>query len=205
MDNETYLNHIATQARPGVAANKLLSPGIIKLIAGAVIALILMIVLGSVLSAANQKTVSMYEKFYLRVSNLSSAGGPLVTYTRDLKSSDLRSLAGTLQSTLTVTERDLKNVLAELKVDSAAISAESTSAESGVLTTYASELSNAKLNGLLDRTFANATTLQISLLLSMESEIREKTSNTTLAGIVDKSTSDLNALLKQFQDYSNSN
>ena len=205
MDNETYLEHIAAQAQPSSKAGKLLSPGIIKLIAGAVIALILIIVLGSVLSSANQKTITMYEKFYLRITNLSATNGPLATYGKELKSSDLRLLSSTLLSSLTVTARDLGGVLGDLKVDAAAISTEASTEAAGALATYTAALSDAKLNGLLDRTFATSTTLQISLLISMESEIAEKTDNTSLATIVAKSKADLQALLLEFEDYSNSN
>ncbi|MFV0485072.1 MAG: hypothetical protein ACK5MU_02475 [Candidatus Saccharimonadales bacterium] len=205
MDNETYLEHIAAQARPSAKGGKLLSPGVIKLIAGAVIALILIIVLGSVLNSANQKNITMYERFYLRVSNLSATSGPLAQYGKELKSSDLRMLSSTLLTSLTGTARDLSGVLSDLKVDTAAMSPEATNEEAGVLSSYTSALSDAKMNGLLDRTFATSTTLQISLLLSMESEISEKTDNAALATIVAKSTSDLQALLQQFEDYSNSN
>ena len=205
MDNETYLEHIAVQARPSGKGGKILSPGIIKLIAGAVIALILMIVLGSVLSATNQKTITMYEKYYLRITNLAKPTGPLGTYGKELKSSDLRLLSSTLLSSLTVTARDLSGVLSDLKVDTSAISQEATTFDATALATYNASLSDAKLNGLLDRTFATSTTLQISLILSMELEIAEKTDNSTLATIVAKSRSDLEALLQQFEDYSNSN
>lgn len=205
MDNETYLEQIAAQARPNKTPGKLLSPGIIKLIAGAIIALILIIVLGSVLSSANQKTITLYERYYLKVKNLSAANGPLASYGKELKSSDLRLLSSTLLTSLTGTARDLNGVLSDIKVDTANISPEATKEESTVFTGYTASLSDAKLNGLLDRTFATSTTLQISLLLSLESEISEKTDNNSLASIVSKSKADLQALLQQFEDYSNSN
>ncbi|MDR3297797.1 MAG: hypothetical protein LBT19_00215 [Candidatus Nomurabacteria bacterium] len=204
MDNETYLKHIAAQSRPVSASSKLLSPNVIKLIAGAVIALILIIVLGSVLSSANQKTIGLYERFYLRLQNFSKDNGPLVKYTNDLKSSDLRSLAGTLKTSLTVTARDVSSLLSTLKVDVANISAEASADEAIVLATYEGELLDAKMNGLLDRNFATATTLQISLLLSLESEIREKSDSVELATIIDKSRTDLEALRVQFKNYSDS-
>jgi hypothetical protein len=175
----------------------------IKIIAGAIIALVLIIVLGSVLNAANQRNITLHERLYLRLQNLSAEDGPLTTYGTILRSSDLRSLAGTLKTSLTVTARDLNGILADLRVDPAAISETATNEENTIRMTYEGELRDAQLNGILDRTFASSTALQISLLLSLQSDVRERTDNATLASILDRSTSDLNALLESFTQYSN--
>lgn len=202
MDNQTYLNQIAVKPTPNQGIGRFLSPAIIKLIIGAVIALIFIIILGSILNSANQKTIDLYASFNLRIQNLISSNGPLATYTKDLKSSDLRNLSGTLQSSLNSTAKELSGLLSSLGVDTSNIS--ETAQSDANISSYTSELANAKLNGVLDRTFASSTSLQISILLSMESEIRAKTDNSSLASLVDRSSADLETLLTQFTDYSNS-
>ena len=202
MDNQTYLNQIAVKAAPQKGINRFLTPTIIKIIIGAVVALVFIIILGSILNAANQKTVDLYASFHLRLENLISSSGPLNTYTKDLKSSDLRSLSGTLQSSLTSTSRELSGMLSTLGVNTDDMS--DTARQDANIAEYTAGLADAKLNGVLDRTFASSTALQISILLSMESEIRAKTDNSSLANLIDRSSADLNTLLTQFTDYSNS-
>ena len=203
MDNEAYLKHIAAQTRP-TPSNRLLSPTIIKLIAGALIALILIIALGIILNSANQRTITVFERYHLRLQNLSSDSGPLVTYGNTLKSSDLRSLSNTLKTSLTATSRDFSAVLADLNVDITVLSETATTEEAAVIASFEGELRDAQLNGILDRTFASSTILQISLLLSLQSEVREKSDNSALTSILDRSDNDLNTLLESFTNYSNS-
>ena len=202
MDNQTYLNQIAVKQTTSRGIGNFFTPTMIKIIIGAVIALIFVIILGSILNSANQKTIDLYTAFHLRLQNLTAGNGPLSTYTKNLKSSDLRSLAGNLQTSLTSTSQEMSSLLSTLKVDTSNPSEQAT-ADSNI-SSYTSELADAKLNGVLDRTFASSTALQISILLSMESEIRAKTDNSSLANLMDRSSADLNKLLAQFTDYSNS-
>lgn len=202
MDNQTYLNQIAVKQTTSRGIGNFFTPTMIKIIIGAVIALIFVIILGSILNSANQKTIDLYTAFHLRLQNLTAGNGPLSTYTKNLKSSDLRSLAGNLQTSLTSTSQEMSSLLSTLKVDTSNPSEQAT-ADSNI-SSYTSELADAKLNGVLDRTFASSTALQISILLSMESEIRAKTDNSSLANLMDRSSADLNKLLAQFTNYSNS-
>ena len=207
MDNQTYLNQIAVKQTTSRGIGNFFTPTMIKIIIGAVIALIFVIILGSILNSANQKTIDLYTAFHLRLQNLTAGNGPLSTYTKNLKSSDLRSpdlrsLAGNLQTYLTSTSLEMSSLLSTLKVDTSNPSEQAT-ADSNI-SSYTSELADAKLNGVLDRTFASSTALQISILLSMESEIRAKTDNSSLANLMDRSSADLNKLLAQFTNYSNS-
>jgi len=207
MDNLEYLNKISTESAAKSAKsqndNSLLSPTIIKILIGAAAALVLIVILGAVLSGSSSRTTALYESFYLRLQNLSADNGPIATYARDLKSSNLRAASGTLKSSLTVTYQNFANLLPELNVDPANISEYVATSETDILADYKASLQNAKLNGLLDRTFAHSTTLQISLLIAIGSEILERNPPDNARAIIDKSVNDLQILHARFVELSN--
>jgi hypothetical protein len=204
MDNLEYLNKISTKStNKPQNNNRLLSPTMIKVIVGGAAALILIIVLGIIINSTNGKTSTLYETLYLRLQNLSADNGPLATYARDLKSSDLRAVTGTLKSSLTVTTNNFSRLLPDININLKNISEDTATSEANLISEYASSLQTAKLNGYLDRTFASSTTLQISLLLALQSEILEKTSNDAVKEILSQSSSDLTLLHARFVELSN--
>lgn len=206
MDNIDYLNQISAQktsTASTASSDRLLSPGIIKLLIGAGIALVAIIIIGIALNSSGGKTNNLYQTFYLRVQNLSASSGPIATYSKNLKSSDLRAISGTLRTSLDATYSSLNSILGELRIDPEELNQSVVTSEASHLETYATDLQNAKLNGLLDRTYASSTTLQISLLLSLESEIYEKTSSAALQEIIEQSYSDLAILHDRFTELSN--
>lgn len=204
MDNADYLQHIAKQTKSAQkSGGGLLSPTMIKLIAGGIIAFILIMVLGAVINGANSKTTALYEGLYLRLQNFSADNGPLAKYSKSLKSSDIRAAAGSLKNSLYATHQSLSGALSELKIDPAELNEETIAEENAVIEDYEFSLHNAKLNGLLDRTYVNSTLLQITLIYSMESEILEKTDSETIKEILVRSMTDLAILHEKFTELSN--
>jgi len=202
MDNLDYLNKIAAKPAP-TTGKGFLSPTVVKLLVCAAAALALIIALGIIISAATARTTALYEGYYLRLEALSSESGPIATYARDLKSSELRALAGTLKNSLTVAKQNFSGVLPELKVDLAAISQTASDSEANALALYTEELHDAKLNGILDRTFASSTALQISLVLATATQVIDKTSSETVKSIIRESMDDLETLLDLFTEFNN--
>ncbi len=62
-------------------------------------------------------------------------------------------------------------------------------------------LGNAKLNGLLDRTYENQLTLQVSLLLSLTSQILARTKDEQLLEIVSSLHASLNTIHENLESY----
>lgn len=204
MDNQDYLDQIAVKPQSSMAA-QIFTPKLIKIISGAIIALVLIFVLGAIINGFGAKDKALYESYHLRLQNLSAENGPITTYAKSIKSSKLRSLAGTLRSSLFVTATNYSAITSNLKVDISAISDSAAETESANLIDYTNKLKDAKLNGLLDRSFATSTALQISEILSMESEIRNKTKDAAVLNIVDTSTENLKILYQELTDFANSN
>jgi hypothetical protein len=204
MDNLEYLAQIAAKPAAQSASTKLLDHRMIKLIAIAIIAIITIIVLASLLGSATGKSKTLTEQLYLRLTNLSADSGPITAYGSNVKSSELRSLATSLKSTLTNTTRELTALLPDLSIDPTKIDEKTTATEADYLATLITDLSNAKLNGILDRIYAKDIALQISDLLFLESSLLEKTTDEALIALVEQSATDLGNLHTKFINFSNS-
>ena len=135
------------------------------------------------------------------MQNLSNT---LQTYNPMIKSSQLRSLGASLSSTLNNSSTQIANYFTELDLEdeertpSPSIQDEETLISDNLNAT----LYNAQLNGLLDRTYLNQITLQISLLLSLETQISSKTNDEELLYIISLSTSNLEVILNNFNNFS---
>lgn len=204
MDNKAYLDQIAVKGKRHLVSGPILSPTILKLLIVAIIAIISLFIVGAVISSTNTQLSDNYARLFTRIKNFTENDGPLNTYGEELKSSDLRAHALTLSSSLTSTLNSLGGIANNLGVDPDNPPSSVQDSEAELLGAFNSTLYSAQLNGQLDRSFASETAYQISLLLSLESEIREKSSNSNLAPILDSSINDLTSLQKNFTDYSNS-
>jgi serine kinase of HPr protein (carbohydrate metabolism regulator) len=64
-------------------------------------------------------------------------------------------------------------------------------------------LNNAKLNGILDRVYANQIQLQVSLLVTFISQLEQRTKDTELLEIISQYQSNLIVIEQSLKDYSN--
>jgi hypothetical protein len=205
MDNAAYLKQIAAQPNPkDNHDHRLLSPAMIKVLITGAAALVLVIILGIIINSSSGKITTLYESFYLRLQNLSANNGPVAIYAKDVRSSELRALAGTLRSSLYANYQNFSGILGDINIDPKKISETTSSSEADILSEYTSTLQNARLNGLLDRTFANSTTLQISYLIAIGSNILERNPPDQVQTIVNQAVTDLEILHTRFANYSNS-
>jgi len=203
MDNLDYLAQIAAQTAPP-QKKPVFSPFLIKILIGLTAALALVLILGIIVNSVNGKTTTLYQSFYLRIQGLSSESGSIATYARDVHSSELRALASTLKSTLSATTQNFTGILAELNISTTDIHPDVVAAEVGHLTNYITTLQDAKLNGILDRTFANSTTLQISLLLVQLSDMLQRNPSDSARIVIDQTKTNLELLHARFVQFNNS-
>lgn len=199
-----YLQQIATKPNgaksPQKGGNFLdLPPKVLYFVVGGLILAVLIIVIGSIMGnrpAAN--TSGPIERISLRSKNLNTA---LTKYSRELKSSNLRSMATSLSSVMSGLESSsatiLKSDFGKTSSTDKAITAE----ETALITSLNETLDNAKLNGLLDRTFVREITSQISTLIILNTDSLKKLSNPTSKTSLQGSLENLQNLHEQFSNY----
>ena len=193
MDNKTYLDQIAVKGN-NYQKNSLLSPNIIKLIIGAIIALIAIIIVAAVLNANNNKPKTLARSLYIRTSMLSSETGPLNTYGRKIKNSELRNYNSQIKSALNQASTTLSPILENMKVSTEIDEEGATDEDSKAIKAYAAELNESKLKGLLDRQYTQKTNLQLTYVLNLCYELQTLTHNQTLYDALASITADLKAL-----------
>lgn len=199
MDSMEYLNKIADATKNKKESSGLqknfLSSKMIKFLIGALVALILIIVLGAILNSGSGKEQTLSETIILRSNNLMAT---IDTYNGQIKSSDLRSLGASLSTVLKSTSRD---VAASISYEESGESL--TNEETKFITDLNTILENARLNGMLDEVYESKMNLQISLIMSMESEILSRTSDQNLKTVITNSYQNLLNLQESFANLSN--
>ena len=162
MDNMAYLDQIAAKPKSEKSfpfKNFLIGAGI------ALIAIIVFVIFVNILSGVTGKEKSLLYQTHVRSNNLITV---LNDYTKHVKSSELRSLGTTLSTVLTETNKDLVAILTEKYdyEDTDLAKLPINEEETAHLTSLNNSLEEARINGLLDRTYSRDFALQIALLLS---------------------------------------
>ena len=200
MNDIEYLNQIAKDNRAAQAPtdkNSILSPKIIKIIIGAVVAVVLMMILGGILGGLGNGERDLLDKIYARTSNLNAS---ISDYSDSLKSSDLRSMSGSLSTVLRETNAKV-GVILNTDYGSTEPKDEVVTEETEHITAVNSALNYGKINGLLDRYFAREMSREIVLLQSLESETLEKSSSSAVKETLSSSWNNLEKLKTQFEDF----
>lgn len=199
MNDLEYLNQISAKPAPVQPTLFDKKTKLILIIAAAVLLLvvILMAVAGS--SSSEPTASSELARLYHRSDALEQS---LTTYTPSVKSSSLRSSAATLST-----------ILAELKSTSNTYFTASgakledyplAASDSKIITALDSSLENARLNGILDRTFASEIYYQIRYLIIIEDSTLAKSSDASLTTFLQSSKTSLERLRDTFATFSES-
>lgn len=205
MDNLAYLNQISQSTRPAKPSitndRSAFVKLIIKIVAGAVLAFIALIIIGSMISSASGKTSDLSRQIYLRSTNLQST---IQTYNKQLKSSRLRSIGSALSGALTNTTNQLSTYLQrdESTKDPLTPKESTVADETALSEELNSSLTNARLNGILDRSYTSQIQLQVSLLMSLGSELLARTNDTELENIITQMNNNLSPILENLTAYS---
>lgn len=209
MENQEYLNQISQSSKPvapksgksGFSISNILHSKFFLVGAIAIVALILILIIGAILSGNKKDIKSDIIKLRLHVDNTSAV---IKDYQPHVKSSILRSHSASLESILSSTSTDLSNYL------TTKYNYKSSSKEDKNLTTEAttekdaleSELFTAKINGNLDRIYAHKMAYEISKFMAEESTIYNTTQDDALKAILNQSYSSLENLYSNFNDFS---
>lgn len=206
MDNKTYLEQISSEARPIRSTKGLfglnIPPKFLKIIIGAIVAAIIIIIVGSILSSINNKNSerSYLDKIYIRTDNLIST---ISSYSNRIKSSELRSMSNSLNAILVQTNYDILSYLqTNYELSNFEPEEEQTlTDENAYIEILNQSLENGRLNGILDRTYSREFTYEIGMLLSLESEAMTKAKNENLKSILSSSHESLEQLYPQFNNF----
>lgn len=169
----------------------------------AVGAFILIMMIGGILMM-NRGTSTKDECIKLKF-RLDQTSIVITEYQQYIKSSSLRSLSASLKGIFTNTSSKLGDFMIsaysyeESKVDEAVVEEAELNADG-----LSNELFEAKINGLLDRTFAHKMALEIYSVMSEEMTIYNSTSDSeaALKELLTSSHDSLNNLYTQFNDFS---
>ena len=203
MEGQDYLNQISAKARPakkeknGILHSKFFIVGAIGLI-GLTIIIILGAVLGS--NKGGEKNLAIKLAFHLEAT-----ADTIETYQPNIKSSGLRSNSASLKSVLLDTNKTLTDYLAEKYEFKPSKYKEISKQADKAKEALETELFEAKINGYLDRMFAQKMAYEISMVINEETAIDRKTSNTALKEILNKSYDSLKNLYDKFNDFSEVN
>lgn len=208
MDNLEYLNQIAQSSRPVAPAKKssgLFSSSIFKIAIGGIIAFFILIAVGSLLGSLGNKANELTKQLLLRTNNLNAT---ITAYNPVVKPSGLRAIGSSLSTVLTHSSNQLNTYLvgdSEDKDEEATVPSEKiTEEETTLINNLNSTLANAQLNGLLDRTYNNQLSLQVSLLLSLISELAARTKDQQLYDILESYYANLSTINRSLENYSGS-
>ena len=202
MDGQEYLNKISASNRPTKKSKLggLLSSKVVMWGAVAVVALVIIIVIGALIGGSRKDIKTLGAALILHTSNTAEV---ISDYQDNVRSSDLRASAASLHQVLTVTNKDLSDYMSEkynLKVKNISkdIAAQANTAKDGLN----NELFEAKINGALDRIFAHKMAYEISLIGAEESSIIKATGDSNLKELLEKNYSSLENLYDKFNDFS---
>ena len=201
MNNLEYLNQISQEARPTSAPKSSPMSLIIKIAIGGVIAFLFIICLGLALGSGKNSTSDLTKQLYVRTENLNKT---LATYNRHLKSSQLRAIGSSLTGVLTGASGSISSYLAAHEdAESLNPPEKLLATETETATNLDTALNNGKLNGILDRVYANQIQLQVSLLIAFISQLEPRAKDTDLHDLLSQYQSSLYVIEQSLENYSN--
>lgn len=201
MDSEAYLNRIsASNRRRKVGGNSFLNSIWFKVIIGVVLGVSIFMIFSSILGSG-ESVKDKLTALKLHTTNLSKT---ISTYQPRVKSSSLRSNTASLNGVLTNATNGITNYMTEKykTKDDKNISKTLKKKEEDLTKKLEDELFNARINGLLDRTFASKMAYEITVISTRSKEILKLTKNDDLKNILNTSLNSLDNLYNSFNNYS---
>lgn len=198
MNNLEYLNEIAKSNRPVKVKSRGLSTSlIIKLVVIGIIIFAILAAVGSIASNNATKSSDLTNRLFSRTAAVNTV---IKNYSRSLKSSQLRSITTSLSSTLTAGTNNLTNYYAATGMDST-LNPELVEEENAIITEFDLTLTNAMLNGILDRIYVSQVQLQVSLLISLISENAQRTKSEALLSVLEPYYNNLYVIYNELESY----
>ena len=204
MDNKSYLNQISAENRPvkKSKASNILSSPFTKILAIGIVVLIAIVIVGAILGNNKDNTKNKTIALGLHTKNLITT---INYYQPSIKSSILRSSSAALSTILNSTKSAIDTYLTnkyELKEKD--IEQKIVDSENALFVELDNSLIEAKINGLLDRTYARQMAYEISVVMNRESEIYKTIKDENLKTSLSSSYDSLGQLYDSFDSFSES-
>lgn len=205
MDGQEYLNQISDATRPkqkgGNKNNRMFLSSKYLIWGGIALgALIVILIIGAILGSSKGSEKDYATRLLLHTDNTKEI---VKEFQPSVKSSELRGYGASLESLLEVASKDVRGYLEEKysykdKSASEKIKKETDKAKEDLH----DELFNAKINGVLDRTFAHKMAYEVAMIMTEENKVLNMTKNNTLKEALQKNRDSLKNLYNNFNDFS---
>jgi hypothetical protein len=204
MDGQEYLDRISAKNQPQPKRFQRTIFGARFFWVGAIgiVAFIIIAILGAVLRGAGGKGK---DKCFELLAHLGYTSEIVSEYQPSVKSSDLRSSSASFYGVLSNTNAELTNYITEkykTKDATKAISKKISDQAQLEKNDLDEELFEAKINGILDRVYANKITYEISMLMTQEDDLYNTTKDESLKAVLTKSYDSLKNLYDKFDGFS---
>ncbi len=201
MDSEAYLNRIAASSRKNRSNNNSISSSIWVKVLIAVTAVVLIFIVISNILDSGDSVKDKITSLKLHTTNLSNI---IKTYQPRIKSSSLRSASASFNGVIINTTSGLSNYLTDKygAKDDKEASKKITKKETDLYEELNDDLFSARINGLLDRTYASKMAYEITVISTRSKEILKLNKNSELKNILETSLNSLDNLYNSFNNYS---
>ena len=179
MDNKAYLDQIAVkETKKGQTS--LLSPGLIKLILGALVLIVMLIVIISIFSGQNKVSYNSYAELQARYSKLLAEDSPMLLQKENLHSSELRANTASFVSLAKSFLGTYTDAASSAGIDVWTLSSDRNAVVESDFSDFSTNLNDAYMNGYLDQSFASECSYQLAVLIQLEDDIYKTTANDSL-------------------------
>lgn len=204
MDGQEYLNQISASNRPvknQSKAGKIFSSIYFKLIAGALVVLIIIMIVGAALSGGKGGAEQQLTVIKLRMDRTMTV---IQNYQSSVKSSNLRSSSASLYGVLSNTNTQITAYISEKygAYKEKSVEKKLLNEADANRDELDSDLFNAKITGMLDRTYAHKMAYEIFWFAQKESSLADSTKDGALKEMLDTSVQSLENLYNNFNDFS---
>ena len=205
VDRQEYLNKISAKNKPvkkGLFNGKM-SAKVIAVVGGCLGLFVLIAIIGGILGASKG---SEKEKSFALKLHLDNTSQIIEKYQRLVKSPQLRSNSASLNNVLVNTNRDLTDyVTAKFNFKEKSIGKNISTEAATAKDALENDLFEAKINGMLDKVYAQKMAYEISMFVAEESSLLRTTKNAELQETLRTSIDNLENLSGFFDDYSQAN
>lgn len=200
MDNKAYLDQIAVkETKKGQTS--LLSPGLIKLILGALVLIVMLIVIISIFSGQNKVSYNSYAELQARYSKLLAEDSPMLLQKENLHSSELRANTASFVSLAKSFLGTYTDAASSAGIDVWTLSSDRNAVVESDFSDFSTNLNDAYMNGYLDQSFASECSYQLAVLIQLEDDIYKTTANDSLKKQIYTNMNNLKTFQQVYEKY----
>ena len=200
MDNKAYLDQIAVkETKKGQTS--LLSPGLIKLILGALVLIVMLIVIISIFSGQNKVSYNSYAELQARYSKLLAEDSPMLLQKENLHSSELRANTASFVSLAKSFLGTYTDAASSAGIDVWTLSSDRNAVVESDFSDFSTNLNDAYMNGYLDQSFASECSYQLAVLIQLEDDIYKTTANDSLKEQIYTNMNNLKTFQQVYEKY----